>query len=118
MPHRSPSTLNLENYSSFSLGICYYNSSLCKMCKRRDKELWDQLRLITDRYHASPLVTMGDFNVVVSQNEKLSGNDIDHLALEDFIQAIEDSGLMDLGILELSLLGVTIEMMKIQSWLG
>ncbi|KAL0416834.1 UNVERIFIED_CONTAM: hypothetical protein Slati_3515300 [Sesamum latifolium] len=65
----------------------------CDIVERRD--LWDALRLVS--VGASPWIVGGDFNTVLSLEERSGGAAPSSVAMSDFHDAIADCALVDAG---------------------
>ncbi|KAL0289716.1 UNVERIFIED_CONTAM: hypothetical protein Sradi_7067000 [Sesamum radiatum] len=65
----------------------------CDTIERR--ALWDTLRAVS--VVASPWIVGGDFNIVLSPDERSGGSIPSGIAMSDFHDAIVDSALVDAG---------------------
>lgn len=58
-------------------------------------ELWENITWVVDDC-SIPWLVGGDFNVVLSDSEKLEGLAVSHMETADFSQCVNDSGLAEL----------------------
>ncbi|KAL0383243.1 UNVERIFIED_CONTAM: hypothetical protein Scaly_0611600, partial [Sesamum calycinum] len=65
----------------------------CDTIERR--ALWDAIRTVS--VGASPWIVGGEFNTVLSSDERLGGSAPSGIAMSDFHDAIVDSALVDAG---------------------
>ena len=59
-------------------------------------ESWDMLRQLNNRFHL-PWLCAGDFNEIVSNNEKLGGSNRSHSQMQLFRDVLDECGFIDLG---------------------
>lgn len=62
------------------------------------RHTWTLLRRLVG-FSSSPCLCCGDFNEILHMEEKKSGNDRDVRMINDFREALEDSGLVDMEFL-------------------
>ena len=75
------------------------------------KESWDILRSLSQKYQL-PWLCFGDFNEIVSVEEKLGGVQRSQKQMDDFREVIHHCRFKDLRLLVLSLLGVICKSVK------
>lgn len=84
------------SHPSLKSQICVF-VVYAKCTKEERRDLWYQMIEVSNDMEGMPHIVIGDFNVVTTQDEKVRGNDVDYNAVGDFNQAIEGSGLRELG---------------------
>ncbi|KAK4733974.1 hypothetical protein R3W88_008235 [Solanum pinnatisectum] len=94
----------MDREQKITLKLCHQNFGkdfiatfvYAKCDERKRQELWDNLYFLASNME-SPWMVGGDFNVIVSEDEKLGGLPVITEECEDFAFCINSCGLCDVG---------------------
>ncbi|GAA0172185.1 hypothetical protein LIER_41294 [Lithospermum erythrorhizon] len=91
--HRQYLHLKLTNLTTAKL---YYITVVYVFCNIPERmELWEALSNI--QKFSTPWIVMGDFNKLISGDERIGGNALDPVSMFDFSQCIQNCKLIDVG---------------------